>query len=170
MPRQIPGGNPVTQTRTFNYLVNNNITAYLQSATNPENGTVYYYYGADGALSVKWDAKGQQQGYFLQYARDSYSRVTAVETIPGTPLNPTGSPTVLRTYTYDTNPSDDPNYSQNAAGRLTRVQYNAATAAPVLNWDSNWITFSPDAVTQMYSYNPPAQLVGNPLPIPTTAD
>jgi len=51
---------------------------------------------------------------------------------------------VLRTYTYDTNPSDDPNYSQNALGRLTRVQYNAPAAASVLqDYDNNWITFSP---------------------------
>ena len=38
-----------TQTRTFTY----NNTAYLQSATNPENGTVNYTYNADGTLALR---------------------------------------------------------------------------------------------------------------------
>jgi YD repeat-containing protein len=48
-----------TQTRTFNY----NNTAFLQSATNPENGTVNYTYTASGALATKIDAKGQKVVY-----------------------------------------------------------------------------------------------------------
>jgi len=96
MPRQLPGGNVVTQTRTFNYVWNNSITAYLQSATNPENGTVSYAYYSDGTLFSKTDAKGQT----LKYARDSYGRVLTVSVA--------GSPdTVLRTYTYDTNSVDN---------------------------------------------------------------
>jgi YD repeat-containing protein len=55
MPR--PTG---TQTRTFNY----NNTAYLQSATNPENGTVTYTYNSfTNKLATKTDAKGQQVQY-----------------------------------------------------------------------------------------------------------
>ena len=54
MPRRMPGGNVVTQTRTFNYS-----GAYLLSSTNPENGTVSYGYNADGTLASKTDAKGQ---------------------------------------------------------------------------------------------------------------
>jgi YD repeat-containing protein len=58
-PRQMPGGTVITQTRAFNYLAANTITAYLQSATNPENGTVFYTYNADGSLASKTDAKNQ---------------------------------------------------------------------------------------------------------------
>ena len=61
MPRRMPGGNVVTQTRTFNYS-----GAYLVSATNPENGTVSYDYNADGTLAGKTDAKGTT----LLYQRD----------------------------------------------------------------------------------------------------
>jgi YD repeat-containing protein len=55
----MPGGNVVTQTRTFNYVFNNSITAYLLSATNPESGTVSYGYYGDGLLGSKTDAMGQ---------------------------------------------------------------------------------------------------------------
>jgi YD repeat-containing protein len=75
MPRQMPGGNVITQTRTFNYLAGSTITPYLQSATNPENGTVFYTYNADGTLYSKTDAKNQT----LLYQRDAYGRVTQVQ-------------------------------------------------------------------------------------------
>jgi YD repeat-containing protein len=105
MPRRMPGGNVVTQTRTFNYG-----GSYLLSSTNPENGTVTYGYNTDGTLAAKTDAKGQT----LLYQRDAYGRVLTVS-LAGIPN------TVLRTYTYDTN-SVDNTYSQNAWGRLTTVQ------------------------------------------------
>src|SRR5258708_29767577 len=73
MPRQTPGGT-VTQTRTFNYNSGSTITAYLQSATNPENGTVSFTYNADGTMSTKTDAKYQQ----LSYTYDALGRVTQV--------------------------------------------------------------------------------------------
>src|SRR5207253_234313 len=92
MPRLMPGLNTVTQTRSFNYLVGSTITAYLQSANNPENGTVSYTYNADGTVATKLDQKGQT----LKYAYDSYGRVLTVSLA--------GSPdTVRRTYTYDSN-------------------------------------------------------------------
>ena len=77
---------------------------------------------------------------------------------------------MLRTYTYDTNLSDDPAYSQNALGRLTRVQYNTPAAASVLNYDDNWITFSPDNVTEMYSYSAPGQVVAKRLRVQRVGD
>ena len=124
MGRQMPGGNTVWQTRTFNYVFNGSITAYLLSATNPENGTVSYAYYSDGTLFSKTDAKGQT----LKYARDSYGRVLTVSLA--------GSPdTVLRTYTYDTNPVDNA-FSQNSNGRVTTVQY----AVPSISrtFDNSW--------------------------------
>lgn len=90
MPRQMPGANVVTQTRTFNYVVGTSIQGYLQSATNPENGTVSHTHNV-GTLSTKTDAKGQT----LKYAYDSYGRLLTVS-LTGVPPNPD---TVLRTYT-----------------------------------------------------------------------
>jgi YD repeat-containing protein len=63
-----------TQTRTFNY----NNTAYLQSATNPENGTVTYTYTTAGNLAGKTDAKGQK----VVYTYDGYNRLWQVQRTP----------------------------------------------------------------------------------------
>jgi hypothetical protein len=35
-----------TQIRTFNYIIGTALTGFLQSATNPENGTVSYTYNS----------------------------------------------------------------------------------------------------------------------------
>src|SRR5579862_8477835 len=102
MPR---GSN--TQTRTFNYNTGSTVTGFLQSATNPENGTVTYAYG-NNLLTSKTDAKSQK----LIYAYDTYNRLTSVTL---------SHSTVLRTYTYDA-----PLYGFTSAyplGRLTAVTY-----------------------------------------------
>ncbi len=96
-----------TQTRTFNYNSGTTVTGFLQSAFNPENGTVTYTYG-NGLLATKTDAKNQK----LIYAYDGYNRLTSVTLSPST---------VLRSYTYDA-----PLYgftSQYPLGRLTAVTY-----------------------------------------------
>jgi len=154
MPRRMPGGNVVTQTRTFNYLVNSNITAYLQSATNPESGTVTYGYYSDGTLGSKTDAMNQT----LNYARDSYGRVLTVSL---------GS-TVLRTYTYDTN-SIDNTFSYNSQGRLTTVQYNVPAISTTYDNNNNEIDFTGDTVIEMYSYTSPGQVAAKRLRV-TRAD
>jgi YD repeat-containing protein len=64
----------VTQTRTF---VDDN-AGRLTSATNPENGTVLYYYNSDNTLQYKHDAKGQD----TVYTYDSKKRVTEVQRFP----------------------------------------------------------------------------------------
>ena len=86
-----------TQTRTFNYNSGTTVTGFLQSATNPENGTVTYTYNSQNLLASKTDAKNQQ----LTYQYDCYNRLTSV-----TWANATGGAQVLRTYYYDTNPLD----------------------------------------------------------------
>ena len=88
MPR---GAN--TQNRTFNYNSGTTVTGFLQSATNPENGTVTYTYNSNNLLATKTDAKSQK----LTYGYDSYHRLTTVTL---------GASQVLRTYYYDTNPID----------------------------------------------------------------
>jgi YD repeat-containing protein len=58
-----------TQTRTFNYNVSGTVvTAFLQSATNPEIGTVSYTYNSNNTLASKTDAKGQN----FTYGYDTY--------------------------------------------------------------------------------------------------
>ncbi len=157
MPRQMPGGNTVTQQRTFTYS-----GPYLTSATNPENGTVYYYYNSDGTMSVKWDAKGQAAGYFLWYLYDSYGRLTTMQTMSGTPLDYYGTPTVLRTYSYDLNNADG-SFSQNALGRLTTVGYNVPSASTAYDSNGHAIAFTNDLVTEMYSYSIAGQVAGKRL-------
>jgi RHS repeat-associated protein len=106
-----------TQTRTFNYNSLTSpttvVTGFLQTAKNPENGTVTYTYNTNGTLASKTDAKNQQ----LTYQYDAYNRLTSVTWAN----NPRGTD-VLRTYYYDTNPLQS-GFSQNALGRLTAVQY-----------------------------------------------
>jgi YD repeat-containing protein len=48
-----------TQTRTLTYA-----GSQLQSATNPETGTVRYYYNPDGTLYRREAAKGQVTLYY----------------------------------------------------------------------------------------------------------
>jgi hypothetical protein len=43
-----------TQTRTFNYNVGSSVTAFLQSATNPETGTVSYTYNSKVLRYLTW--------------------------------------------------------------------------------------------------------------------
>ena len=97
-----------TQTRTFVY----NAAGQLTSATNPENGTVSYYYNADNTLQYKHDAKGQE----TVYAYDGAKRVTMIQRFPQGQVYP--EDTCQRvTYTYGTDPTT---YSYS---RLTARQY-----------------------------------------------
>jgi YD repeat-containing protein len=111
MPR-----NGYTQTRTFNYNVNGTVvTAFLQSATNPETGTVSYTYNSNNTLASKTDAKNQT----FTYAYDTYNRLTTISV----------NSTLLRTFIYDTNTLDNTGFSQNTLGRLAAVQYPANSAS-----------------------------------------
>jgi YD repeat-containing protein len=140
MPR---GSN--TQTRTFNYNSGTTVTGFLQSATNPENGTVTYTYNSKNLLATKTDAKSQE----LTYAYDGYNRLTSVSLIPPYTCPPPPQscnpppPQVLRTYYYDTNPLDSTGFSQNIAGRLAAVQYPAQSTIQM---------------NDMYSYTAAGQL------------
>jgi RHS repeat-associated protein len=140
MPR---GSN--TQTRTFNYNSGTTVTGFLQSATNPENGTVTYTYNLYNLLTTKTDAKNQE----LTYAYDGYNRLTSVSLIPPYTCPPPPQscnpppPQLLRTYYYDTNPLDTTGFSQNIAGRLAAVKYPAQSTIQM---------------NDMYSYTAAGQL------------
>ncbi len=114
----------VTQTRSFNYLSGGNVTALLQSATNPENGTVSYTYNPDNTLATKTDARGQ----IVSYTYDLFQRVTGITR--------GGAQSVA--FYYDSDPFDHSFFTQNAWGRLAAVQYQAG---------------SPHTFVEMYSYD-----------------
>jgi RHS repeat-associated protein len=116
------------QSRAFNYNSSTTVTGLLQSATNPENGTVTYTYNANNLLATKTDALSNK----LTYAYDGYNRLTSVTL---------GASQVLRTYYYDTNPLDSTGmFSQNPLGRLTAVKYPTEGNTTV-------------QLNDMYSYN-----------------
>jgi len=112
-----------TQTRTFNY----NNTAYLQSATNAEKGTVTYTYTASGNLASKTDAKGQKIVYVYGA---SYDRLSQVQRYPA----PGTVEDVCQrvTYYYDTDPFPGA-FSQYAWGRRTGVAYGNTTSCVASN-------------------------------------
>jgi RHS repeat-associated protein len=102
----------VTQTRTFQY--DTQTYSLLQSATNPENGTVNYVYNADRSLQSKTDAKGIK----TEFSYDSYKRVLQVRKLTGN-INSGGALVEDRCqrvdYIYDEGPG--------GAGRLTRIRW-----------------------------------------------
>jgi RHS repeat-associated protein len=113
MPR---GSN--TQTRTFNYNIGHTVTGFLQSATNPENGTITYTYNSGtNTLASKTDAKNNT----LTYQYDIINRLISV-----TWSNAPGGSQTLRSYFYDTNycyvQTNCPAF-QNQIGRLSAVVY-----------------------------------------------
>jgi YD repeat-containing protein len=125
-------GTSGTQTRTFNYNnPANTVTAFLQSAKNPENGTVTYTY-SNYLLQSKTDALN----HTLTYQYDGYNRLTSV-----TWSNASGGAQVLRTYIYDTNTLDSTGFSQNIQGRLAAVKYSTYSGTTV-------------QINDMFSYTP----------------
>jgi len=127
-----------TQTRSFQYDDAGRVTV----STNPENGTVRYYYNGDGTLNYKTDAKGQK----VSYDYDSYQRVTNIHRYP----NGTTEDLCQATqFTYDSNPVD-PAYSQNAWGRVTVASWGGANC-------------NGGALSYMYSYTPGGLITGKRL-------
>src|SRR5258708_2032721 len=123
-----------------------------------------------GCCTPKPTPKGQT----IQYLRDTYGRVTQVQhSNPNDAYGNPVPPTVMRTYIYDTNPTtsgDDPNYSQHAWARLTRIQYNVpAIASPALDNNSNEVDFTGDTVNEMYSYDGAGHVVGKRMRITRNA-
>ncbi len=98
------------QTRTFDYYS----SGQLWKATNPENGTVEYFYNA-GLLIEKKDAKGQR----VTYDYDTNRRMTAAHRWTSTNVEDGNQ---LTEYFYDGGNSIDPNYSSNGWGRLSGVR------------------------------------------------
>ena len=128
MPR---GG--ITQTRSFVY----NDAGLLNSATNPESGTVTYTYNADNTLNSKHDAKGQD----TVYTYDSKKRVTVIQRYPHGKTAPEDTSQRV-TYQYDTN-TQAPDFALYLTGRLATAQYTIV--------DENG---NPSPVTEMYAYHP----------------
>jgi RHS repeat-associated protein len=104
------------QTRTFAY----NDTGLLTAATNPENGTVLYYYNADNTLNYKHDARGQE----TVYGYDTYKRIRQYQVFPTGQNNP-ADPCQGAFYSWDGSFST-PNYN---VGRISMIEYGDYAAS-----------------------------------------
>jgi RHS repeat-associated protein len=135
--KQTRGSN--TQTRTFSYVKSGALTGFLQSATNPENGTVSYTYNANNLLATKTDANGN----VIQYNYDSYSRLTSF----GTVVNGTYTPAY--TYTWDSGGAN----AVNQTGRLAQVSY------------SNPASPNTDQIVETYSYTTAGEIAFKDLAV-----
>jgi len=138
---------PVTQTRSFVY----DSAGRLTSATNPENGTVYYYYNSSNTLQYKHNARGQD----TVYTYDSQNRVLEIQRYPQGKNNQEDTCQRVN-YTYDTNPLNGA-YSQAGTGRLTTAQYNLCVAAA-----------NPTSFAEMYSYHPAGAVIAKRLAVTRT--
>jgi YD repeat-containing protein len=140
-PNSGTSSNPVT---TYN-------GPFLQSATNPENGTVSYTYNGYNKIATKHDAKGQD----IVYTYDNYARLTKVQRYPQGVAQPEDT-CQQENYYYDTN-TFDPGYPHYSSGRLTAVQYYGP--APGSNYVANPGLYTGSAnclttFTEMYDYSP----------------
>ncbi|QEE27298.1 RHS repeat-associated core domain-containing protein [Terriglobus albidus] len=117
-----------TQRREFEY----DSKGLLVRRTEPESGTEKHSYNADGTLAEVIDAKGQRK----RFVRDSLKRLIQVDR-----YNAKGKleHTESVKFFYDKNPID-PQFSQNAIGRLAAVQWGDGSESPGL-------------FTEMYSYS-----------------
>ena len=124
MQRTMPGGNNVTQTRTFVYDVNQRLT----SVTHPESGTTTYTYDTAGRVLTKTDAKNN----LIAYSYDLYGRVTKIQRTPGTG---TVEPEPTTTFLYDVPDSSISNnydhysipWQEKLWGRLSKITHGYGT-------------------------------------------
>jgi YD repeat-containing protein len=140
----VQSGNGATQNRLFSY----SSLSRLTSATNPENGTIYYKYDESGNLIVKSDARIQPNTTLrasIHYSYDALNRITRrwyngstsdSESVNGNPALPTG--VVLPDeahFRYDAQSLANlspgaPSFSRGySAGRLVAVTYGPGTSS-----------------------------------------
>ncbi len=144
-----------TQTRTFVYS-----GPYLQSATNPENGTITYTYNANNKIATKTDAKGQ----VVKYTYDSYARLTEVQRYPQG-LSNAEDTCQQEQYFYDTNPFDSSYSGQYSAGRPTAIQSYGGSST-YSNGSGNCDT----TFIEMYNYSQPGGKIGKRLRLTRTIE
>ncbi len=150
MPRTMPGGNVVTQTRTFTY----DTAQRLVSVTHPESGTTVYTYDTAGRVLTKKDAKNNK----VAYTYDLYGRLTNIARTPGTG---TVEPELTTTFAYDT--TDSVSYATSVYGQLSY-----RTFSPVNTWGRlAKITHSGLAV-ERFQYTPSGRVKGKSLAMVTS--
>jgi YD repeat-containing protein len=123
----------------------------LQSATNPESGTVSYAYNFDYTVAAKTDAKGQK----VVYTYDGYQRATLIQRLPDGVNEDLCQRTTI---SYDSN-SVDPSFGQNLWGRPA-VVVTGQPGCPVINFNP---TANASAFSQMYSYTAPGLVTNKRL-------
>ncbi len=131
-----------TQTRSFNY----NDAGLLTSATNPENGTMNYYYNSDNTLWYKHDGKGQDTVY-------TYNAAKSVSMIQRYPQGKTNSEDLCQrtTYGYGASPSS---YNYN---RLVSVQGSPG------GYCAGYGTSPVPSYGESYTYNPAGGVVSKSI-------
>ncbi len=150
MPRTMPGGNVVTQTRTFTY----DTAQRLVSVTHPESGTTVYTYDTAGRVLTKKDAKNNK----VAYTYDLYGRLTNIARTPGPG---TVEPELTTTFAYDT--TDSVSYATSVYGQLSY-----RTFSPVNTWGRlAKITHSGLAV-ERFQYTPSGRVKGKSLAMVTS--
>jgi YD repeat-containing protein len=126
------------------------VTAFLPSATNPENGTVSYTNGSNNLIASKTDAAGQK----TTYSYDSYNRLTQVSHFV-----PAGTEDKSQrvNYYYDTNPFDTNNsFPFYTAGRVAAVTYGPETTQQRINWDTIFPHSPSGTTTCRPAWSPPS--------------
>ena len=118
----------------------------LTSATNPENGTMSYWYDSGHRPTKRRDAKGQD----TVYSYDSYGRLKQVQHYPGHSDSTLEIQSQHVNYNYDTNVLV-PGFSQYAWGRLTEMSF----ANEGLN--------TTEQFTYAYSYSQPGRMTAQRL-------
>jgi len=137
-----------TQTRTFTY----DSLSRLQTATNPENGTVSYQYDGNGNLIVKTDARAEpldaSKKVSAHFEYDALNRMTrrwyngsssAASTTHNSPALPSGvgaTDEVKFYYDSQTLPGGAPTYSRgSASGRLVAQTYGTGSTGDYYAYD-----------------------------------
>ena len=134
---------------------------YLQSATNPENGTVTYTYNTtNNKIATKTDAKGQ----VVKYTYDTYARLTEVQRYPQG-LSNAEDTCQQEQYFYDTNPFDSSYSGSYTNGRLTAVQYYGGSSTY-----NNGASACDTTFIEMYNYSQPGGKIGKRLRLQRTLE
>ena len=141
MPRTMPGGNVVTQTRSFVY----DAAQRLTSVTHPESGATTYTYDSAGRVLTKTDAKNNK----IAYTYDLYNRVTQIARTPG---SGTVEPEPVTTFTYDTAPAP--------TGMTSSIEWSFN---PVNTWGRLAMITHGSLSTERFQYTPSGRISAKSL-------
>ena len=115
-----------------------------------------YTYGSNNQVATRTDAKGQ----VTTYSYDSLARLTQVQHYPSG-INNSADPCQTVNYYYNGNNPLGSNYSQNANGHLSAIQYYSSVTIPLASQNPSCYT----TFTEMYTYGVPGAPTGKQLTV-----